>query len=317
MQWKDSDLITPVSLGIIEDQKSYWANHFYSIIECIDSHKNLRHSPRRFDTYPVWSLSQMRGNLPLNFFREIQDYMCNWGFQYFLVNYLNQKNSGEVVSELLSRLSDLYDCNFNSSLNEYSFHISGADSSLSKNLRSRFTDFFPPEIKNNPPREKSLIDESDLCLIIHEEDSDYKVGIFGEIEGVHGQKMRRSSYWEKKQDYCVFSFGVTDGNTKECYVENTYLDGVDRVSFHFEQENYIVQDFRHALGWIEQLFLHGPHYGQSTRDEEFDFFVNVLKKFWNKQISELLRELSRFIDGSDLVGKKQGKTINIITDIRA
>ncbi|RBW63609.1 hypothetical protein DS893_18855 [Vibrionales bacterium C3R12] len=321
MKWKDSELVSPISLGMIEDQKSYWANHFFSILQCLDSHKNFKYSPRQLNTYPNWSLNQIRGQLPFNFFGEIQDFMANWGFQYFLVNYLNLKASSDLVDELITRLSDMYDASFSASLNEYSFHISGADSTLSSTLRSRFTDVFPQEIRENPPRVSKLINDSDICLIIHDDQSEsekpYRVGIFGEVEGKHGNKMRRDSYWKKKSDFCVFSFGVMDGDEKGCYVENTYLDGVDRVSFHFEQEHYVVSDFRYTLRIIESLFLHGPHYRTLIRDDELKFFVNMVKQYWNRPISDLLHELSRFIDGTDLVGQREEKKIQIITDIQS
>lgn len=316
MKWIESDFLTPISIGIIECEKSYWANHFYSVLSCINSHKNLRYSPRQLQSYPLWALNDMRGFLPLNFFETIQDYLYNWGFQYFLSVFLNQKASFNIVSELISRLSNIYGVNFSPSLQEFSFLISGQDSSLNENLQDYFTDVFPSELRSVKANTKKLIDESDLCLILKNPETTSKVAIFGEVEGVHGNKLRNKSYWEHKQDFCVFSFGVVNGIGKQCFVENINVNGIDRVCFHFEQKNSVVQDFHFTLDHIRDLFLHGPSSRLYTRNEEFDFFINLIKSHWFKPAEELLQEISRFIDGSDLVGQTP-RILSIITDIQA
>ncbi|RYV01970.1 hypothetical protein SOPP22_11965 [Shewanella sp. OPT22] len=316
MKWIESDLVTPISIGVIENERSYWASHFYSVIECINSHKNLQHSPMKFESYPIWTLNDMRGFLPQNFFEHIQSYLYNWGFQYFLATFLNQRSSLGIVEELLERLSEMYEVRFKASFNEYSFYISGADSSLSEKLEDRFTDVFPPELREVKANTKKLINESDLCLILKNPHTNRKVGIFGEVEGIHGNKLRNKSYWDSKQDFCVFSFGVVDGPNRECYVENVDVNGIDRVCFHFEKENYVVQDFHFTLEYMKQLFQNGPTCRLASRNEEFDYFLNKVKSFWLKPAGELLDELSLFIDGNDLIGKRR-KTISIITDLQA
>lgn len=41
MNWTRSALVTPISVGIIENQKSYWANHFFSLFSALMRKKVL------------------------------------------------------------------------------------------------------------------------------------------------------------------------------------------------------------------------------------------------------------------------------------
>ena len=66
------------------------------------------------------------------------------------------------------------------------------------------------------------------------------------------------------------------------------------------------------------LFLEGPRGCRITSgDEEFDYFVNMLKKYWNKPLVELLDEIARFIDGFDLIGRIHNKPLSLVTNIQA
>ena len=169
MKYTKAELIKPINLGIIENEKSYWANHFYSVIQCLQYHKTLQYSPRKLDNYPLSSLSDMRGNFPINFLDSIQRYLQNWGFQYFLVNFLNQKSSHQVVETIINQISNMYNVNFSTSFSEYTFYISGNDSSLSQELQNDFTDVFPPELRNIKVNTQKLINESDICLVIKDD----------------------------------------------------------------------------------------------------------------------------------------------------
>lgn len=311
-----SNPIKPINLGIIENQKSYWANHFYSVIQCLQHHKNLQYSPRRLENYPLSSLSDMRGNFPTNFFENIQKYLENWGFQYFLVNFLNQKSSHQVVETIIEQISQRYNVEFSTSFLEYTFYISGNDSSLTPKLQDYFTDVFPSELRELKVNTQKLINESDICLIIEDSYNQEKVALFGEIEGVHGNKLRNKSYWDKKQDFCVFSFGVQKGKNKQCYFENIHIDNINRVCLFFEEDNYVVKDFHMTLEYIKHLFYSASSFKLKTNNEEFDFFLYLIKRYWNQPIEQLLHQISKFLDGSDLVGEMQS-SLPIITDIQA
>ncbi|MFM2607902.1 hypothetical protein AAFX30_09775 [Vibrio chagasii] len=313
MSWTNSTLVTPISLGIIENQKSYWANHFYSVIQCLDAQKGFKYSPRRIDGYPLWSLSSLRGHLPPNFFDVVQDYLRNWGFQYFLVSFLNQKMSSNLVQEVVNRLGALYNISFSDQLREYSFHISGNDSALSDGLKSHFSEVFPLAIGNNKPDIDKVIANSDICLVLKNPDTDTKVGIFGEVEGVYGNKLRNQSFWDGKSDFCVFNIGMIDGKTKQCYIENVTFNGSSKVNLYFEKEHFVANDFSITLEWFKQLLMYGPHFSLKANNEEFDYFINYLKVNWAKPACELLEHISSFLDGNDLVGRSTTE-LPIITD---
>ena len=193
MESSKKSIITPVSLGVIPSNRSYWATHFYSILQCLDQHKNLEFSPRRLDSYPNYSLAILRGCLPSNFFNQIERYIENWGVQYFLANFFNQKLGGNVVEELISRIEKAYDVTFNKSLNYFSFHVSGNDSNLSSKLREQFSEVFPIYLNGEFATVETLIGQSDLCLILSNLQN-VKVGLFGEVEGIYGNKLRTESY---------------------------------------------------------------------------------------------------------------------------
>jgi len=307
-------ILTPIENIIIPEVKSYWATHFYSLLKCIDSHKNLQFSPQKFEVFPVWTLSYLRGNLPLNFFEKINNFIQNWGVQYFLTSFFNQKIGGHIIIELIERLEDLYGVCFNKDLDTFSFYISGNDSTLSHRLSERFSEIFPyKELKYNP---YSLIAHSDLCLILENSFTKNSVAIFGEVEGLHGNKLRNEKYWDKKNDFCVFGIGVVEGNQKLVYFEENHHKNIPRVILLFEKSHFIVSDFNTVLNAFHFMFLNGPLHKYPKIDDEFDFFYNFLIKNWNTPIEEIFTYLEQYLDGGELVGYNEGD-IPIITDIQA
>ncbi|TMS91584.1 hypothetical protein CWB58_18720 [Pseudoalteromonas sp. S201] len=305
---------TPISPIVIADNKSYWATHFYSILKCMDSHKNLQHSPRRFQEFPFWSLSLLRGNLPPNFFDQVEVYIRNWGVQYFFASLFNQKIGSHIIIELIERLEELYGVCFNKSLDQFSFYVSGNDSSLSYKLSNRFTEVFP--FKNMKGSLSELIGYSDLCLVLDNTLTGSSVGIFGEVEGTYGNKLRTENYWGKKQEFCVFGVGVVEGDQKLIYFEESHHKGIPRVNLMFEKSHFFISDFLEVLNCFKFLFLYGPTIKYRCPDDEFGFFLTEIKKMWSTPIEQVFVFLERFIDGDDLVGYNDG-SISIITDLQS
>jgi len=307
-------ILTPASPILIPDYKSYWATHFYSILKCIDNHKNLTHSPRRFIEYPLWSLSLLRGNLPPNFFDQIEAYIRNWGAQYFFASVFNQKVGSHIIIELIERLEDLYGVCFNGNLNQFSFYVSGSDSQLSHKLFNRFADVFPyKEMKGTI---SDLIAYSDLCLVLENTLTGSSVGLFGEVEGIHGNKFRTESYWGRKHEFCVFGVGVVDGKQKLIYFEESHHKGIPRVCIMFEKSHFFISDFLEVINCLRHIFLYGPSTTYRGPDEEFGFFVSEIKKMWSNPIEQIFHFLERFIDGGDLVGFNEN-AISVIADLQA
>lgn len=314
MRSNKRSILTPVSPILIPDAKSYWATHFYSALKCIDLHKNLIHSPRNFKEFPQWSMSLLRGNLPLGFFDQIESYLMNWGVQYFLSSFFNQKLGGHLIVELLVRLEDMYGACFNKNLDSFSFHVSGRDSELSHRLNDRFTEIFPfMDLKGNV---QDLINFSDLCLVIHNSFNGSSVAIFGEVEGSYGNKFRSEKYWKKKQEFCVFGIGVVPGDRKYIWFEEYRRNGIDRVLLMIEKSHFIVADFFQAIRCFKWLFSYGPTFQDFIGDDEFKWFANQMRAKWSDPIETVFLFLEAFIDGGELVGFNRGE-FEIIPDFQA
>lgn len=314
MRSNKRSILTPVAPILIGSARYYWATHFYSVLKCIDSHKQLAYSPRNFKEFPQWSLSLLRGNLPLNFFNDIESYVQNWGVQYFLASFFNQKLGGHLVIELLERLEGLYGTCFNRNLDSFTFHISGRDSALSHRLNDRFTEVFPFHAsQDSVPK---LIAYSDLCLILDNSFNGGSVAIFGEVEGIYGTKFRNEKYWGVKQEFCVFGIGTVQGNQKQIWFEETRHNGVDRVLLMIEKSHFIVTDFSQTIRCFKWLLLNGPGFEDFPGDDEFKWFAHAMRARWSDPIESVFSFLESYIDGGDLVGfNNDGPAI--ITDIQA
>lgn len=309
-------LITPVDTGFIPSIRSYWATHFYSIIQCIHTHNTLQYSPHKLHTYPEYTLGMLRGHFPVNFFETVETYIKNWGVQYFLANFFNQKLGGNVVDQLISHIEAMYDVKFSRGLNYFSFHVSGNDSDLSSALRGGHFEVFPNTLNGMRTNANTLIANSDLCLMLTDQDRGINVGVFGEVEGIYGNKLRNETYWSKKHNSCIFGIGVVDGNEKKVYIQDHYKNGAWRTILTFERSNLIISDFMKALWGIKSLFLSGPLINTPTLDEEFGFFVNELKKNWHKSINDLMRTLKQYISNEDLVGFNNS-SLTVITSLQS
>lgn len=238
----------------------------------------------------------------MNFFNQIESYMRNWGVQYFLVNFFNQKLGAEIIEKLILNIEELYAVKFSRGLEYFSFHVSGSDSSLSADLSGFFSEVFPRAVDGLAVSPDLLIAYSDICLVLANQETGVKVGIFGEVEGIYGNKLRNESYWKRKQDLCVFGIGVVDGDQKLVYFENTCFNGVCKVNLFFERSNFVVSDFGVVLGIFKMLFLNGPQTDLNISDEELGFFVDLVKKSWSKNISELMANLRQYLSYDDVVG---------------
>ncbi|EML0363877.1 hypothetical protein RI835_003272 [Providencia rettgeri] len=295
-----------INSPFVPEQKSYWATHFCSIIECLHYHISLEESPRKLEHFPNWSMSDFRGNLPSNFFYYLKRWVKNWGFQYFIVNYLNQRIGNEVVDKLILNLSNEFDIVFSREFDKYWFYISGWDSELSKQLDSRFDKIFPEKVGLLSPNFTQVSRNSDLCLVLKNTKRDRNIGIFGEVEGNKGEKLTQSSFWNDKSDYCVFAIGVEKGSTKACYIDVFYHTGAPKINIIFEADHFVVKDFHRTINAIELLLNNGPRATFDALDEEFGFFINHLKMNWNKPSVSLLDFFYKFIDYNDYIGKVDG-----------
>lgn len=314
--WKKEQLIHPVQVGLIENPKSYWATHFYSVLQCLHSHRTLTYSPQGFLHYPNWKFRDLRADLPSNFFFHMQNSMWNWGFQYFLSMFLNYKMSSAIVDTLIYRLSNMYNFRFMVHHTSYKFHLAGSDSILSAGLLNEFTDVFPATHAGSRPDARALAARADLCLVLDFPIPYARMAVFGEVEGGHGEYLSNVKFWNEAVPFTVFSVGVIKGKSKQIYIVDTLIGGVPRVNILLERDHFVVRDFRNVLSYFNTLFNDGPTTNISHGDEEFDFFFNQLKTHWHKDTTELIELLRSHCNSDEIVGFAPEK-ISIITNLQA
>lgn len=316
-------LAQPLNLGIITNQRSYWSTHFYSVLECLRYHNTLQWPGRKLsDIGKVnWSLEDLRGVAPPNFFQLIDANMRNWGMQYFLATFLNRSEAEPIVNALISRLSQLWDCSFGTT--DYQFFISGRDSDLGRAVGLRFDEIFPRKVLLDVPDRESIIDFSDLCMILrsmeHFDDmgNSKRLGLFGEVEGNKGGDLFRNSYWSGKSNYCVFAFGVVDEPGDGAYIDTKQVGQVDRVLVTLQTGHSVVKDFRTVLWWMAHLFTYGRFSLLPPNiDEELGFFLNFIKSRFDTDIVDLIAEMSAFVHPDDVIQSSPGPS-TIITKINA
>lgn len=301
-------LARPLSFGLIDRHRSYWAGHFYSVLQCLRYHNGLEYPGRKLVEFGAqdWSLAQLRGSAPIDFFGRIYQHMTNWGFQYLLVSLLNSRLAIPVVNALIAELERLWSVTFDKAFNSYNFRISGRDSDLSAGLDLLFSEVFPAGFELTTAQKQTVIDYSDICLILNKPGSLEKKGIFGEIEGLKGNKIILDSFWKNKSDYCVYAFGVSreQGSDVDYQVQN--LNGFQRVLITFQTEHFVVKDFQNTLWWFQWIFQNGPFSKPFITDPEIGYFCNILQMNWNKPVSNVLTLIEQHMGGDDIIASVPG-----------
>ncbi len=318
MAWTQEQLATPLNVGIIQNYKSYWATHFYSVLQCLHSHKKMHYSPTGLPYYPSWKLRDLRADLPYNFFNQMEFYLRNFGFQYFMSVFLNYKMSSTIVDQLIGNLVELYEIDMLAHHTSYKFFLAGSDSILSEGLVNEFTDVFPFQLQGFRPNANILATQADLCLILDFPIPYARLAIFGEVEGNHGIKLSNAGFWNGKKNltFCVFTVGVIDGAGKQAYIGSSFINDIPRVNLIFEKKHPVVQDFHMVLNYMRILFSEGKDTAVKSRDEEFDYFFDKVKQHWEKDTIELINDLRSYCNEGELIGIIP-KKIAIVTDLQA
>ncbi|WP_157651999.1 hypothetical protein [Burkholderia ubonensis] len=314
--FNESSIAKTVGFGPIVRYRSYWAGHFYSVLSYLRYHNGLEYPGNKMATLGVedWSLSQLRGSAPLNFFEKIDRYMANLGFQYLMASLLNTRSARPVAETLISEIERLWNITFDKTIDSRMFYVSGRDSDLSNGLNLRFTDVFPPEDTLSDGEKRNVIANSDLCLILKKFDRLDSVGIFGEVEGLKGDQIFLDSFWKRKSQYCAYAFGVRKEQGSAVHYQIVYLEGLYRVLITFQADHFVVGDFRSTLWWIHYLFQNGPLRKANIQDEEFGYFYSILQRNWNQPISNVLALIEQHMGQDDVVESVPGAS-PIITNL--
>lgn len=267
----------------------YCFAHFAAILQCLHNQTNFGYSPGYLKKYPEWTLNEFRVSHGLNFFHHISNYIHNWGFQYFLINFLNNPTSFNITKALMQGMSEVHGIHYLDKFPFYNFMITGDD--------SRQTDFnFLNQVQTSPfttlynyhPSK-----HSDLALLFRhkfDELTDDDVAIYGEVEGNYGFRLLKTDFWvgsearkkkRGKHPDCTFGFGVVKSKTISKnlgFSAKEYLAGSPAITLNYvkvnnsykvvvllDQEHSIVQDYHDAMAIIRDILIHGPDYRVISR----------------------------------------------------
>jgi hypothetical protein len=261
-----------------EQSPSYWNAHFASLLQCMHNQVNLICSPMKLKNYPLWSIADLRAEMKNDFFSSLENYMINWGFQYFLVNFLNNPISRNISLALYKGLNEVYSPTFRQDLILSQFKISGKDSALSNfNLLSSLNVF--PTNDQTFNYKYNIWENSDFAFILNNDLNEITgdaVAIFGEVEGNKGNKLLTNSFWDRKHPNCIFGIGVVSNKTiaSQLNMSNrSYLNQFSttpsillsyvktnsgyKIVVLIEQEHTIIKDFIDAMKFLRSIFLDG------------------------------------------------------------
>lgn len=309
-----SSLVSPIQFAPFSGVRSYWATHFLAMLQCLRFHKALAFPGNLFDrrTQGNWSLSDLRGTAPAHFFNQIDQQMQNFGFQYCLATLLNSPEARPLALDLIQKIEEIWNIRFSTALNQYSFRISGNDSELSADLSNYFSHIFPPMRGETAPILADVIANSDLCLVLQNSDTGQKVGIFGEVEGLHGRRIWTNGFWSRKSDYCIFGIGILSGQDRGVYLNVEEYGVGPRVLVTFEGNQFIVTDFRTALWHLCYMMHNGPNAPLSSPvGEELGFFLDLVRRNWRTPLTELIYQISGYIHSDDILDSVPGLTDTI------
>ena len=270
---------------VVENSPQYWNAHFAAVLQCLHYHTTLNYSPRLLEKYPLWSLADLRAEHKSNFFGELRSSMANWGFQYFLVNYLNSPLGNSVTQALIRGMEEVYAIQFRQDMVYKSCWISGKDTAmLNSDILSRLSTF--PCVGSRTyvnDYKYEIWENSDFALVLNNDPNvitNDAVGIFGEVEGnpKNGKKLLSTKFWERKHPNCLLGVGVVSGKTSatqlgmsnKLYAANHFNSpaislnyvkvgngGAYKIVVLIESEHPIVKDFMDTLSFFEMLFWHG------------------------------------------------------------
>lgn len=266
-------------LDFMPDQSfDYWSAHFGALLQCMHYHINLSESPMNLSNYPNWSIADLRAVKKHDFFSGLERYLTNWGFQYFLVNFLNNSISDNIRSALLDGIYEVFNPNFREDLIYTHFEISGRDSNRSNISLLSEIDTFPRNIFSKDYN-YHICENSDLAFILNNS-REYitrdAVAIFGEVEGNKGIKLLNDRFWQSKHRNCLFGIGVVSSKTiasqlkmsnklylgQYAHTPSILLSYVKtslgfKVVVLFQQEHSIIKDYIDAMKFLRGLFLDG------------------------------------------------------------
>lgn len=287
---------------IIKDSTQYWAMHFCSILETLYYHNTLQYSfnNKEFNSNEKKTLCNLRGFFGINFFESLRGYLYNWGLQYLLCYYLISDVGKNILIDLVDKILAFngYDhITYNKSTIE--IFVSGADSNKSIDELKKEKAFvlgYKEESYDTISDLYHKIKDTDLCILIEPDFMEYKLAIFGEVEGNKSYKLLQDNFWSKKSPCCRFGIGVNCtkneavGNITTEYYETLYGDE-KIVVLYIDSKFDVINDFHSAINIMQLLFINGPLF-ELPIDDSLKNIISLIKENWFSPVKDLIDLLS-------------------------
>lgn len=259
----DSALLTK-TYPLISNPTEYWLGLLGAVLSCLHDHKLLEHRPDKYGLpREAWSLRDFRGQAPHGALGYVKASMANWGFQYLLVDVLNDK-SLPYMNWLQEGLSQVKGTDLDLLSANAVAHVSGTDAYSAHDLAGRVRGRLLSDLRKTFATSQQQVRNTDLCVVL-EGAREYPVIALGEVEGVHGGRVTSPAFWAAKSPATNFGIGVVEGEGVRVELVETSVG--QRFVMLFGSRMGLARDFLGALDWMDYLVREGPHHRQRERAE--------------------------------------------------
>jgi len=276
--------------------------HFCSILEAIYEQNTLEYGFQKLYKNGVFpSIENLLSKSGPNFFLKIKSSLYNFGLQAFLAHFLLSDEGKPIVKNIIGEILFEKSMSLDSEEFQYGVFIPAKDFMSSE----RFIKEQNPILINHPDTSfigaKNSVSFADICILLKGEN--LNLGILGEVEGCHGEVLRRGSFWKKKNGaYFSFGIGVKQramhhdmfNQPSEMVAQWVRINDQNFYILTMTSDYYIVGDFHSALGTLETLFSMGKHQ-RLALNFYADNIVKFIRDNWDGHIIDLLTKLRGLI----------------------
>lgn len=311
-----TDSLDGLLTNISHKSFDYWCSHFVSILQCLHYHVNLQKSPFTLRNYPNWSLADLRGRNSYSYVEHIEPYLRNWGFQYFLINFLNSELGTSISSALRLAIANVNNFKEYEKHKYFRFEISGRDSHLS---RLSYLDT-QRKFRSHIYEGDHVAYNSDIALGLstHMDGSGTSILAFGEVEGNYGHQLLTDRFWDRKHPDLDFGIGVVKNKEpkkrknisslftpqKEPEITLNYYKhrGSYKAVILIKRNHNIVQDYYDAIQILRDVYYYGPecrvYHNMSQELREICF---MFKAGFDTPVIELIEQFKYYSDFDNFI----------------
>lgn len=312
------------NFGLYTDLTQYWSTHLLCLLKCLRNHKTLQDGfysryYKQDEIYTPPSLSTYRGDINIGRFSNLISYIYNWGFQYFLAEFLNFKTNQNLVNDILYYVQDNYQTPIFAKIDSTSFSITGDDSLLFHDSIFQRTQVFPYLRDTDAKDFFKAKSNSDLALCL--KSGGDEIIIFGEVEGNHGDRLFKKDFWDSKPLYSLFGIGVIPNRKSSkglIWLENDIF--LKKTIVTIEADNNVFGDFKRIINFLDDFMLRGNSWDfrSSYRYEPYILRLSeIMNDHWNSPIDNLISFIESIVYPEDTVGEiKKGSSLILLPDMQ-